>query len=134
MKRKIAVFITLPILLLIIFSTNNLLTKNKSLNMQSKPVVIQESHNSEEPFLKSFKKVDYYRTREHTLNSLLSTVVVQKSINHSFGSMTTSPDEDIGEMNESRLSDSPTATGMSDVFILLSIVIMIIIFSINSFW
>ncbi len=133
MKRKIAVFITLSILLLIIFLTNNLLTRNKSVNLQSKPVVIQEAHNSEEPFLKSFKEVDCYRTRGHTLNSLLSTVVVQKSINHSFGLMTTSPDEDMGEMNESRLSNSPTATGMSDVLILLSIVFMIIIFSINVF-
>ena len=134
MKRKIAVFITLSILLLIIFLTNNLLTKNKSVNLQSKAVVIQEAHNSEEPFFKCSKEVDYYRTGARTLNSLLTSVVVQKSINHSFGSMTPSPDEDMGEMNESRLSNAPTATGVSDVLILLSIVFMIIIFSINVFW
>ncbi len=83
MKRKIAVFITLFILLLIIFLTNNLLSKNKSANLQSNQIVIQESHNSEEPFFRCCKEVDYYKTRELIHNYLLSSVVAQKSINQS---------------------------------------------------
>ena len=107
MKRKIMVFISLSILIAIIFFTSNLPVKNKEVDIQSQLAVTHEAHKLEEPCLQSFEAADHERTGEHALGSFLESILLQKTSHSIYGSTVTYTAENIHEINRTGLPDSP---------------------------
>lgn len=133
MKRKIMVFISLSILIAILFFTSNLPVKNKDEIVQSQSVVAHEAHKSEEPFLQSFEAVDRDRTEEYALGPFLESILLQKSSHNIFGSAVTYTAENIHEINKTGLADHPIAIKTPDILIMLMVILMIFFFTIKVF-
>jgi len=128
MKRKIMVFVSLSILVVILFFTSNLLVKNKEVNIQSQLAVTHGAHKYEEPCLQSFEAADYEGAGKHALNSFLESILLQKSSHSIFGSTVTYTAENISEINKTSLPDSPMAISTPDMLIMLMVVFMIFFF------
>ncbi|HHT9146724.1 MAG: hypothetical protein Q7J76_11005 [Candidatus Brocadiaceae bacterium] len=133
MKRKFMVFISLSILIAIIFFTSNLPVKNKEVNIQSQLAVTHGAHKFEEPCLQSFEAADHERTGEHALGPFLESILLQKSSHTIFGSTVTFTAENIHEINKTGLPDHPIAIKTPDIIILLMVVLMIFFFTIKVF-
>src|SRR3990167_8664941 len=101
MKRKIMVFISLAILIVILFFTSNLPVKNKEVNIQSQLAVTHGAHKFEEPCLQSFEAADHERTGEDALGPFLESILLQKSSHTIFGSTVTFTAENIHEIRKS---------------------------------
>ena len=133
MKRKIMVFISLAILIAIIFFTSNLPVKNKDIDIHSKLAITQGSHKFEEPCIQSFEAADYERTGKHALGPFLESILLQKSSHSIFGSTVTYTAENIHEINRTGLPDPPIAIKTPDMLIMLMVVFMIFFFTIKVF-
>jgi len=128
MKRKFMVFISLAILIAILFFTSNLPVKNKDEDIQSQLAVTNGAHKFEEPCLQSFEAADHERTGEHALGPFLESILLQKTSHTIFGSTVTYTAENIHEINKTSLPDHPMAIRTPDVLILLMVVFMIFFF------
>lgn len=133
MKGKIMVFMSLSILVVTIFFTNNLTGKNRDVNIQARPAVTQGAHKFEEPCIQSFEAADYERTGEHALGPFLESILLQKSSHNIYGSTVTYTAENIHEINRTGLPDHPIAIKTPDMLIMLMVVFMIFFFTIKVF-
>jgi len=133
MKRKFMVFISLAILIAILFFTSNFPVKNKDEDIQSQLAVTHGAHKFEEPCLQSFGAADRERTGEHALGPFLESILLQKSSHTIFGSTVTYTAENTHEINRTGLPDSPIAIKTPDVLIMLMVVFMIFFFTIKVF-
>ena len=133
MKRKIMVFISLSILIAIIFFTRDFPVKNKEVDIQSQLAVTHGAHKFEEPCLQSFEAADHERTGEHALGPFLESILLQKSSHTIFGSTVTYTAENIHEINRTGLPDSSIAIKTPDIIIMLMVVLMIFFFTIKVF-
>jgi hypothetical protein len=133
MKRKTMVFISLAILIAIIFFTSNLPVKNKEVDIQSQLAITHGAHKYEEPCLQSFEAADHERTGEHALGPFLESILLQKTSHSIFGSTVTHTAENIHEINRTGLPDPPIAIKTSDMLILLMVVLMIFFFTTKVF-
>src|SRR3990167_7595939 len=95
MKRNSMVFVSLAILIAIIFFTSNLPVKNKQVDIQSQLAVTHGAHKFEEPCIQSFEAADLERTGEHALGPFLESILLQKSSHTIFGSTVTYTAENI---------------------------------------
>lgn len=125
MKRKIMVFVYLSILIAIIFFTSNLLVKNKNVNTQPRSAITWEAHKSEEPCIQNFVAADYERRGKHALDSFLESILLQKTSHNIYGSTVTYTAENVREINNTGLPDSPIAIRTPDILILIMVVFMI---------
>lgn len=119
------VFISLAILIAIIFFTSNLPVKNKEVNAQPGSAITKGARKFEEPCIQSFEVTDYERAGNHVLNSFLEPILLQKSSHSIFGSTVTYTVENIHEINRTGLPDPPIAIKTPDMLILLMVVFMI---------
>ena len=133
MKRKSMVFISLAILIVILFFTSNLPVKNKEVDIQSQLAVTQGAHKFEEPCLQSIEAADHERTGEHALGPFLESILLQKSSHSIYGSTITYTAENIHEINRTGLPDSSIAIKTPDIIIMLMVVLMIFFFTIKVF-
>ncbi|HHT9107929.1 MAG TPA: hypothetical protein ACFYD9_04695 [Candidatus Wunengus sp. YC64] len=133
MKRKFMVFISLSILIAILFFTSNLPVKNKEVDIQSQLAITHGAHKFEEPCLQSFEAADHERTGEHALGSFLESILLQKTSHTIFGSTVTYTAENIHEINRTGLPDPSIAIKTSDMLIMLMVVFMIFFFTIKVF-
>ena len=133
MKRKFMVFISLAILIAILFFTSNFPVKNKDEDIQSQLAVTHGAHKFEEPCLQSFEAADHERTGEHALGPFLESILLQKSSHTIFGSTVTYTAENIHGINRTGLPDPPIAIKTSDMLILLMVVLMIFFFTTKVF-
>jgi len=133
MKRKSMVFISLAILVAILFFTSNLPVKNKEVDIQSQLAVTHEAHKFEEPCLQSIEAADHERTGEHALGPFLESILLQKSSHSIYGSTVTYTAENIHEIDRTGLPDSSIAIKTPDIIIMLMVVLMIFFFTIKVF-
>ena len=133
MKRNSMVFISLAILIAIIFFTSNLPVKNKEVDIQSQLAVTHGAHKFEEPCLQSFEAADHERTGEDALGPFLESILLQKSSHTIFGSTVTYTAENIHGINRTGLPDPPIAIKTPDMLIMLMVVLMIFFFTIKVF-
>ena len=133
MKRKFMVFISLAILIAILFFTSNFPVKNKDEDIQSQLAVTHGAHKFEEPCLQSFEAADHERTGEHALGPFLESILLQKSSHSIYGSTVTYTAENIHEINKTGLPDHPIAIKTPDMLIMLMVLLMIFFFTIKVF-
>ena len=133
MKRKFMVFISLAILIAILFFTSNFPVKNKDEDIQSQLAVTHEAHKFEDPCLQSFEAADRERTGEHALGPFLESILLQKSSHSIYGSTITYTAENIHEIDRTGLPDSSIAIKTPDIIIMLMVVLMIFFFTIKVF-
>ena len=131
MKRMIAIFISLSILIAIIFFTRNVPVKNKDVNTQPPLAVTQEAQKSEKPYAQSFETTDYKRTGKHALDTFLESILLQKPSHSIYGSTVTYTAENISEIDKTGLPTSPIDISISDILILVMLVFMIYFFTIK---
>ena len=73
------VFLSLSILIAIIFLPVIFPLRIKEVNIQSPLAVTHGTHKFEEPCLQSFEAADHERTGEHALGPFLESILLQKS-------------------------------------------------------
>ena len=132
MKRMIAIFISLSILIAIILFTRNLSVKNKNVDTQSPLAVTYEAQKSEKPYAQSFEATNYKRTGKYALDTFLESILLQKPSHSIYGSTVTYSAENISEIGKTGLPTSPINISTSDILILVMLVFMIYFFTIKS--
>ncbi len=122
------VFIALAILIAILVFTGNHPVKNKEGNIQLPLAATQGAHKHEGPYLQSFEVAGHERAGVRTLGPFLASILLQKPSHTIYGSAVAHTAENVDEIDNPRMSDSPSAVSLPDIIIMLMVVFMLFFF------